>query len=283
MTTRFFYLDMAKIKFTKMHGLGNDFVVINSFEQAYPQLAAKAKEICDRRFGIGCDQLLIVKSSEVADLRMLIYNADGSEVEMCGNGIRCLALFAQKHKLIQENELSVETLGGIKKIRILNQLVEVDMGEPILNAAQIPVNLEGMVIGKNIEVHGQNYSITCISMGNPHCVQFVDHVEEAPVAKMGPLFEKLALFPQRINVEFVQVLNKNSLKLRVWERGAGETLACGTGACAASVAAVLNGHTNRIVNVSLPGGDLEINWSEKDNHVYMTGEGKEVFEGEIEI
>lgn len=274
---------MTKLKFTKMHGNGNDFIVINAFEQNFPQLAEKAKQLCDRRFGIGCDQLLVLRPSEVADLRMLIYNNDGSEVEMCGNGIRCFALFAQKRGLVKGNELSVETLGGIKKIRILNQLVEVDMGEPILKAQEIPVNLEGMVIGKNVEINGSPYSITCVSMGNPHCIQFVDNVDEAPVTKVGPLIEKNALFPTRINVEFAQILDKNSIKLRVWERGAGETLACGTGACATAVAAVLNGHTNRKVNIKLPGGDLEIHWSEKDNHVYMTGAGVEVYEGEIEI
>ncbi len=272
-----------KIKFTKMHGNGNDFIVINAFEQNFPQLASKAKELCDRRFGIGCDQLLVLRPSEVADLRMIIYNNDGSEVEMCGNGIRCLALFAKKHNLIKENEFGIETLGGIKKVRILNQLVEVDMGEPILKASEIPVNLEGMVIGKSMDLSGQHYSITCVSMGNPHCIQFVENVDEFPVQKIGPVFENYSLFPKRINVEFAQIIDKNSIKLRVWERGAGETLACGTGACATVVAAVLNGHTNRKVNVKLPGGDLEINWSEKDNHVYMTGPGLEVFEGEIEI
>lgn len=266
-----------------MHGNGNDFVVINALDQNYPQLAAKAKEICDRRFGIGCDQLLIVRPSETADLKMLIYNNDGSEVEMCGNGIRCFALYAKKHNLVKEHELTVETLGGIKKIRILHQLVEVDMGEPILEAAEIPVNLEGMVIGKNVEVNGENYSITCVSMGNPHCIQFVENVDDFPVHKIGPVFEKHTLFPKRINVEFAQIIDKNSIKLRVWERGAGETLACGTGACATLVAAVLTGHTNRKVNVRLPGGDLEIHWSEKDNRVYMTGAGVEVFEGEIDI
>lgn len=266
-----------------MQGNGNDFIVINAFDQNFPQLASKTSTLCDRRFGIGCDQLLVLRPSEVADLRMLIYNKDGSEVEMCGNGIRCLALFAKKHNLVKDNELSIETLGGIKKIRILHQLVEVDMGEPVLKAPQIPVNLEGMVIGKNMDLGGQSYSITCVSMGNPHCIQFVENVDEFPVTKIGPLFENYSLFPKRINVEFVQILDKNSIKLRVWERGAGETLACGTGACASLVASVLNGHTNRKVNVKLPGGDLEINWSEKDNHVYMTGPGVEVFEGEIEI
>ncbi len=274
---------MTRIKFTKMHGNGNDFIVINALEQNYPDLSSKAKALCDRRFGIGCDQLLVVKPSETADLRMLIYNNDGSEVEMCGNGIRCFALYAKKHKLISGEELTVETLGGIKKIKILHQLVEVDMGEPILKAPLIPVNLDGMVIGKSMDLNGQHYSITCISMGNPHCVLFVENVDDYAVKKIGPIFENYSLFPKKINVEFAQILDKSSIKLRVWERGAGETLACGTGACATVVAAVLNGHTSRKVNVRLPGGDLEITWSEKDNHVYMLGAGVEVFEGEIDI
>ncbi len=266
-----------------MHGIGNDFIVVNALTHPIPELAQKAKELCDRRFGIGCDQLLVLCPSEIADLRMQIFNNDGSEVEMCGNGIRCLALYAKKRGLIKEDSVNIETLGGIKKVKLLDHLVEVNMGEPVLQASKIPVNLEGMVIAKNIEVQGEMYAITCVSMGNPHCVLFVEDVDKAPVATLGPVLEKNPLFPNRINVEFANVLDKNTLRLRVWERGAGETLACGTGACATAVAAVLNGHTNRKVMIHLPGGKLEIHWSEKDNHVYMTGPGVEVFEGEIEI
>jgi diaminopimelate epimerase len=232
---------------------------------------------------VGCDQLLVLKPSEVADLRMQIFNADGGEVEMCGNGIRCVALYARKRKLSEKETLSIDTLGGLKKVRIHGDRVEVDMGEPILAGPEIPVQIKGMVIGKSIEAEGSGHTITCVSMGNPHCVLFVEDAEKAPVTTLGPALERHELFPHRTNVEFVQVLDKNNLRVRVWERGAGLTLACGTGACAAAVASVLNGHTNRKVTVHLPGGPLEIDWSEKDNHVYMTGPGVEVFEGEMEI
>ncbi|MBF0491671.1 MAG: diaminopimelate epimerase [Deltaproteobacteria bacterium] len=272
-----------KLHFEKWHGLGNDFIMLNAVGQKLNEIEQKAKSLCERRLGIGCDQLIIVRPSEVADLRMQIYNADGSEVEMCGNGIRCLALFAKKHGLVKNDSMTVETLGGIKKPKIVGNLVEVDMGEPILKASEIPVNLEGMVIGKNVELGGETHPITCVSMGNPHCVLFVQNVEEVPLKKMGSKIETDALFPKKTNVEFVQVIDKNTIKLRVWERGAGATMACGTGACGAVVASILNGFTNRKVQAQLPGGNLDIVWSEKDNRVYMTGPGTEVFNGEIEI
>lgn len=272
-----------KVLFEKWHGLGNDFILINAYDEKVEGLEQKTKLLADRRFGIGCDQIIVLRRSEVADLRMQIFNADGSEVEMCGNGIRCLALFAKKHGLVKNDAMSVETLGGIKKPKILGNLVEVDMGEPILKASEIPVNLEGMVIAKNIVVDGETHQVTCVSMGNPHCVLFVDDVEKIPLKKIGSKIETDSLFPKRTNVEFVQVLDKNTIKIRVWERGSGATLACGTGACGAVVASILNGHTNRKVQAQLPGGNLEITWSEKDNRVYMTGPGVEVFSGEIEI
>ncbi len=272
-----------KIKFTKMHGIGNDFVVINCFNQKIPHLASKSKFLCDRRFGVGCDQLLILHPSEIADFTMQIFNADGSEVEMCGNGIRCVAQYAYKHRLVSKSEMSIETLGGIKKVKIENDLVEVDMGEPILEGSKIPVNSEGMMIGKMLEVDDEKYSVTCVSMGNPHCVLFVEDVQNFKVKSLGPKIETHPFFPNRTNVPFVQVIDKETLQVRVWERGAGETLACGTGACGAVVASILNGLTHRKVLVHLPGGNLEINWSEQDNHVYMKGPGVEVFEGEIEV
>jgi len=274
---------MAKIKFTKMQGLGNDFVVLNAFSGSIPEIEAKAKAICDRRFGVGCDQLLVLRPSELADFRMQIFNADGGEVEMCGNGIRCVALYARKRKLTDKDSVAIETLGGLKKVKLLGDRVEVDMGEPVLQGPEIPVEIAGMVIGKNLEAEGASHTITCVGMGNPHCVLFVQDADKAPVKTLGPVLERHAFFPHRTNVEFVEVLDKNNLRIRVWERGAGFTLACGTGACAAAVASVLNGHTNRKVTVHLPGGPLEIEWSEKDNHVYMTGPGVEVFEGEMEI
>lgn len=272
-----------RIPFTKMQGLGNDFIVLNCLEKSIPQLAEKASGLCDRRFGIGCDQLLVALPSGSADLKMQIFNADGSEVEMCGNGIRCFALFAKKHGLVKTDAMTVETLAGIIKPRIEGDLVEVDMGEPVLEGGQIPVNFEGKVIRKKIEVKEKEYEITCVSMGNPHCILFIEDAEKAPLTTLGPILERHPLFPKRINVEFVEVVDKSTLKVRVWERGAGVTLACGTGACASAVAAVLNGHASRNVTVQLPGGNLAIHWSESDNHVYMKGPGVEVFTGEIEI
>jgi len=272
-----------KIPFTKMHGLGNDFIVVDAIRQDYPNLPAAARQICDRRFGIGCDQLLVLKPSEQADFKMVIYNQDGGQVEMCGNGIRCVAQYLRHHGHTEKNELSIETLGGTMRPKLMGELVEVDMGEPILDGKQIPTTVDGKIIAMPVEVEDKNYDITCVSMGNPHCVLFVKDVQSAPVHSLGPVLERHPLFPKRTNVEFVQVLGSNALKMRVWERGAGETLACGTGACASLVAAVLNGHTGREATLHLKGGDLQIRWSERNNRVYMTGPGVEVFSGVVEI
>ncbi len=274
---------MARLPFTKMHGLGNDFVVVNCLEENCPDLGKFAKQICDRRFGIGCDQLLAIHPSERADFKMQIFNNDGGEVEMCGNGIRCVAKYLQRHGATTKNELSIETLAGILKPRIQGELVEVDMGEPVLDGPLIPVDLEGKVIQKPLKVGEREFSITCVGMGNPHCVIFVPDVDAVEVSQVGPLIERHPLFPHRVNTEFVQVLNPAALKMRVWERGAGETLACGTGACAALVAAVLTGNSGREATLKLKGGDLQVRWSEKDNRVYMTGPGEEVFTGEMEL
>ncbi|MFO1463499.1 MAG: diaminopimelate epimerase [bacterium] len=272
-----------KLKFTKMHGLGNDFVVINCLGENCPPFADKAARLCDRRFGIGCDQLLVIRPSERADFKMDIYNNDGSQVEMCGNGIRCVARYLVEHGASTKTELAIETLAGIIRPRLVDGLVEVDMGEPILEGREIPSTLEGKVLDRPLNVEGQELAITCVSMGNPHCVIFVDDVERAPVTTLGPVLERHPLFPKRINVEFIQVLGPSELKMRVWERGAGETLACGTGACASLVAAVLTGRAQREAVLHLRGGDLRIRWSEKNNRVYMTGPGEEVFSGEIEL
>jgi diaminopimelate epimerase len=272
-----------KLPFIKMQGLGNDFVVINCLESNCPDLATSARKICDRRFGIGCDQLLIILPSERADFKMQIFNNDGGEVEMCGNGIRCVAKYLVHHGATSKNELAIETLAGIIRPKIIGDLVEVNMGEPTLDAVAIPIEMEGKVIDKPLEVEGKEYSITCVSMGNPHCVIFVEDVSQAPVLTLGPILEKHPLFPKRTNVEFVQVLSPAFLKMRVWERGAGETLACGTGACAALVAAVLTGHATREATLQLKGGNLQVRWSEMDNHVYMTGPGEEVYTGVIEM
>jgi len=274
---------MVKIPFTKMHGLGNDFVVISCLEANCPDLPRHAKKICDRRFGIGCDQLLVILPSERADFKMQIFNNDGGEVEMCGNGIRCLAQYLVRHGATSKNELAIETLAGIIRPRILDNMVEVDMGEPILNGPDIPTTWEGKVISKPFRIAEQDFEVTCVSMGNPHCVIFVSDVDHFPVEKIGRLIEVHPNFPKRTNVEFIQTCGPSLLRMRVWERGAGETLACGTGACAALVAAVLNGHTGREATLQLKGGDLKIRWSEKNNRVYMTGPGEEVFSGVIEL
>lgn len=273
---------MPKIPFKKMHGLGNDFVVIDCLEENYPNLGPLAKQLCDRRFGIGCDQLLIIRPSEKADFKMEIFNADGGEVEMCGNGIRCVAKYLVNQGATTKNEMSIETLGGIIRPRLVGDLVEVDMGQPILEGKKIPTTLEGKIINHPLVIHDHEFKVTCVSMGNPHCVIFVSDVKEIPVEELGPLIENNPLFPNRTNVEFVQALSPSHLKMRVWERGAGETLACGTGACGALVAAVLTGKGQREATLQLKGGKLNIRWSEKDNHVYMTGPGEEVFSGEIE-
>ena len=270
------------IKFTKMHGIGNDFVVIDCRSLELDNMEEAAKKLCDRRFGIGADQLLLIKGSSKADFRMIIYNADGSEVEMCGNGIRCIARYIADHNLSNKTDLAIETLGGIIRPKIHEDLIEVNMGEPILEGRDIPVDLDGRVISKPLAVEVETFEITCVSMGNPHCVIFVDDVENFPLAHYGPVLEKHKLFPNRINVEFVQVLNDREIKMRVWERGSGETLACGTGACASAVASALNDKTHRRVTVHLTGGDLDILWGE-DNLVYMTGSAEEVFEGVINL
>ena len=272
-----------KLNFTKMQGLGNDFMVVNCLEENCPDLAKQAARLCDRRFGIGCDQLLVIRPSERADFKMEIYNNDGGQVEMCGNGIRCVAKYLIAHGATTKNELAIETLAGIIRPRIVDNMVEVDMGEPILEAKDIPTTLDGKVFNRPLQVEGHNLEITCVSMGNPHCVIFVDDVASAPVTTLGPILEKHPLFPKRTNVEFVQILGPGELKMRVWERGAGETLACGTGACASLVAAVITGRAQREAVLHLNGGDLQVRWSEKNNRVYMTGPGEEVFTGSTEL
>ena len=270
-----------KLSFTKMHGLGNDFILIDAREQDLPQLSAFCREYSDRRFGIGFDQALILYPSRSADFRMDIYNADGSQVEMCGNGIRCFAKYIWDRGISGKSELAVETLAGIIRPVKKGDLIQVDMGEPILDGLSIPVNLEGTVKGYTLRIEDMDFPVTCVSMGNPHAVIFMEEVKSFPIDKYGPKIEHHPLFPKRINVEFVRVDNKEEITVRVWERGAAETLACGTGACASAVASHLNGHTGREVTVHLPGGDLQINWDERDNHVYMTGAAAEVYSGEV--
>lgn len=273
-----------KLPFTKMHGLGNDFVVIDGRRHRLPNPKQTVRFIGNRRLGIGADQILVLEKSRKADFKMVIYNADGSDAEMCGNGIRCLAKFVRDEKLTTRSELTVETAAGIQSIKVLSRnRIQVDMGAPILKGAEIPVKLSGRVINRPVRVDSQEFRITCVSMGNPHCVIFVKELKGFPVATTGPLLEKHSLFPRRVNVEFVKVLSPRQVEMRVWERGAGETMACGSGACAVAVASALNGFTERTVTVKLLGGVLEIEWSREDGHVYMTGGAETVFKGEVDV
>ncbi len=271
-----------RLDFTKMHGLGNDFIILDDREGSLTTLPELAKRLCHRRFGIGADQLLLIRPSQVADFRMVIYNADGSEAEMCGNGIRCFSRYLLEKGITDRHDLEIETGAGIIEVKVREDLVEVDMGEPRLEAEEIPVNLEGRIVSHPLRIMDRDFQITCVSMGNPHTVVFVNDVDGFPVERYGPHIEKHPLFPKRTNVEFVEVLSDRKMKMRVWERGAGETMACGTGACATLVAGVLNGLTHRRATIHLRGGDLDILWGE-DNHVFMTGPAEKVFEGWIEV
>lgn len=275
------------MKFTKMHGCGNDYVYVNLFEETIQDPPAMSIKISDRHFGIGSDGLITIGPSDIADFRMRIYNADGSEAEMCGNGIRCVAKYVYDHKLTDKKEITVESGAGIKHLTLFVenekvQQVRVDMGEPILTPAKIPVESDlDKVVDEAIEVCGKEWKMTCVSMGNPHAVVFVDDVENFPIEQYGPSFEKHPRFPQRTNTEFVQVHSRTEASMRVWERGSAETWACGTGTCATVMACILNGKTDHKVLVHLRGGDLVIEYDETTNHIFMTGPATEVFHGEI--
>jgi diaminopimelate epimerase len=277
-----------KLPFTKMHGISNDYVYVNAFTTMVPNPAAVAQKVSDRRTGIGGDGLILICPSNTAHARMEMYNADGSRGEMCGNGIRCVGKYVYDHGLARANPLKVDTDAGPKTLflELKNgsvSRVTVDMGEPILDGPRIPVAAAGQIIDQSLEVDGKAYRVTCVSMGNPHCVTFVDAVEPLELEKIGPRFEHHSFFPKRVNTEFIQVVSPAELNMRVWERGSGETWACGTGACAAAVAAALNHKAGRRVTVHLRGGDLAIEWRAEDNHVYMTGPAEEVFEGPMEV
>lgn len=277
------------MKFTKMQGLGNDYVYVNCFEEKIENPPAVARYVSDRHFGIGSDGLIMINPSEVADFEMEMYNADGSRGEMCGNGIRCVAKYVYDYGLTDKTQISVETLGGIKYLDLTVEdgkvvLVKVDMGKPELKSGLIPIISENeKVIDEPIEVDGQVYHMTGVSMGNPHTVIYVDDVKNLDLEKIGPKFENHERFPKRINTEFVHCIDRNTVEMRVWERGSGETLACGTGACAVAVASILNNLTDTRVTVKLLGGDLQIEWDQKKNHVFMTGPAKVVFDGVIDI
>ncbi|TCT14713.1 diaminopimelate epimerase [Natranaerovirga pectinivora] len=273
------------MKFTKMNGLGNDYIYINCFEETVENPNSLSVEMSNRNFGVGSDGLVLIMPSEIADFRMRMFNSDGSEAEMCGNAIRCVGKYVYDYKLTDKTTISVETLAGIKVLDMALEnnkvtTVKVDMGEPILEASLIPVISEKMpVIDEIIEVDGKEYKFTCVSMGNPHAITYVDEVKDFPVDKIGKVVEVDPKFPRKINVEFVEVVDDNTLNMRVWERGAGETMACGTGACATLVASVLNNKVNRKAIVKLLGGDLLIEWNENDNHIYMTGPATVSFQG----
>jgi len=273
------------MKFTKMHGIGNDYVYVNGFEESVANPAALAPKMSHRHFGIGADGLILILPSDRADVRMRMFNADGSEAEMCGNGIRCVAKYAYDHGLVSKDEIQIETLCGIKTLQLTVadgkvEKVRVNMGRPILERAEIPVvGPAGRVVDEPLDVDGESFLTTCVSMGNPHCVVFVDDADGVPLAEIGPEIERHAAFPKRINVHFVEIITRDELKMATWERGSGVTLACGTGASAVCVAGVLNGKSDREALIHLPGGDLQLEWAEDDN-VYMTGPAAEVYTGE---
>ena len=275
------------IKFTKMEGLGNDYVYIDAINQKIENRPELARFVSNRNFGIGSDGLILIEKSEVADFKMTMFNSDGSQAEMCGNGIRCVAKFVYDKGMTDKTTLKIETLAGIKKLELNVEdgkvkTVRVDMGEPILEAEKIPViSTEKPVKNLILKAQDKEFRFTCVSMGNPHAITIVDDTESFDVKKYGEELEVNKAFPRRTNVEFVQIVDKNTIKMRVWERGAGETLACGTGACATAVACNLNGLTDREVTIKLLGGDLKIEWNAENNHVYMTGPATTVFEGEL--
>lgn len=277
------------IKFTKMHGLGNDYVYIDAINQNIENESSLAQFVSNRHFGIGSDGLILICKSEVADFKMRMFNSDGSEAEMCGNGIRCVGKFVYDKGLTNKTTVKIETLAGIKTL-ILNtkdgkvETARVDMGEPILEAEKIPViSNENPVKNLNLTAEGKEFQFTCVSMGNPHAITVVDNTENFDVEKYGKVLEVNKAFPKKANIEFAQIVDKQNIKMRVWERGAGETLACGTGACATAVSCHINGLTERKVKIELLGGNLEIEWNKEDNHVYMTGPATTVFEGTLEI
>ena len=277
------------MKFTKMEGCGNDYVYVNGFEEKIDNPNEVAIAVSDRHFGIGSDGLIIINPSEVADFKMCMYNADGSEGKMCGNGIRCVAKYVYDFKLTDKDVITVETLSGIKtlKLNVENgkvKTVRVNMGAPILECDKVPVKYDDeKMINKPVKGDGKAFNITCVSMGNPHAVTFINDTDNLEIEKIGPKFENNEIFPDKVNTEFIQIIDKKTVKMRVWERGSGETFACGTGACASVVASVLNRLTENKVTVKLLGGELEIEYNQDENTVYMTGPARVVFTGEYDI
>ena len=277
------------MKFTKMQGIGNDYVYVNCFKEKVADPGRTAKFVSDRHFGIGSDGLILIKPSEVADFQMDMYNLDGSQGAMCGNGIRCVAKYMYDYGITDKTSISVETKSGIKYLDLTLKngkvdTVKVNMGAPILRASEIPVVSEKeQVISEPVTVDGKEWKITCVSMGNPHAITYIDDVKHLEIEKIGPKFENHEIFPDRVNTEFVHVIDRNTVEMRVWERGSGETYACGTGACAVAVSSILNGLTEEEVTVKLLGGDLKIFWDRQENRIYMTGSATTVFDGEIDL
>lgn len=277
------------MKFTKMQGIGNDYVYVNCFEETVENPAAVARFVSDRHYGIGSDGLILIKPSDAADCEMEMYNADGSKSQMCGNGIRCVAKYAYDYGIVNKNVITIQTGAGIKTLELevhggKVKRVRVNMGSPILEAEKIPIcGYSGKVVDVPIEVDGKVYRMTGVSMGNPHAIVYMENISDMDMEKLGPKFENHACFPERVNTEFVRVIDRKCVEMRVWERGSGETLACGTGACAVAVASILNGLTEDSLTVKLLGGDLEIEWDRQENLVYMTGAAEVVFDGEIEV
>ncbi len=275
-----------KLSFSKWHGLGNDFVIVNDLKGEFEQYSQMAIEICDRHLGIGADGLVFLLSSEVADFQMRIFNSDGSEAEMCGNATRCMARYVYEYGLTNKTKVTLETKAGIITPELIFvdgalSTIRVDMGQPRLKPSEIPVisSANEQVVNDLLVVEGKEYYITCVSMGNPHCVLFVDQIDDVDLSSIGPMIETHPAFPRKINVEFVEVINRQKVRMRVWERGAGITMACGTGACATLTAGVLNGKIDRQAIIELDGGELFIEWG-IDNHIYMSGPATEVFRGE---
>ena len=278
------------MKFTKMHGCGNDYVYVNCFKETIENPNEAAKFVSDRHFGIGSDGMICIHPSDKADFRMAMYNSDGTEGAMCGNGVRCIAKYVYDYGLTDKTTITIETKGGIKELDLTVEdgkvtWVNVDMEAPVLEADKIPViyDEEKKVIDKPVIVDGREYRITCVSMGNPHGVVFVDSVDDLDIEKLGPMFENHPMFPDRVNTEFIQVVDDHTIRMRVWERGAGETLACGTGACASAYASYLNQKTGNKVLVHLLGGDLQIEYDEEKHTIFMKGPATKVFDGEIDL
>ena len=280
------------MKFTKMHGCGNDYIYVNGFEEHIPdeRKSELAINLSNRNFGIGSDGLIFINPGKTAEFEMEMYNADGSRSEMCGNGIRCVGKYIYDHGLSKNTEISVESAGAVKYLTLYPgedgkvEFVRVNMGSPILKASLVPViSNNEKVIDEAINVNGEDYHMTCVSMGNPHAVVFMKGVEKLDIDSIGPYFENHERFPRRTNTEFVEVLDRGHVFMRVWERGTGETLACGTGCCATAVACILNGYTDECVDVKVLGGNIKIEWDRRENAVYMTGPATVSFEGSIDI